>query len=161
MSKYVFRPYSASYPKLYEAEAAKIEPLLPEGALIEHVGSTAVPGIGRNGIIDLAIGSGDFEGVKSALIALGYEFRPQYSVEERLYFVRFDEKQRYHVHLTHSDGRLWKELTCVRDYLRGHPEALREYAAIKEKAASVEGITGEQYRALKAPFLEAILRKLF
>lgn len=55
MNKYVFKPYSALFPNLFAKEKARIVQHFLFPASIEHVGSTAVPGLGGKGIIDIAI----------------------------------------------------------------------------------------------------------
>lgn len=46
MKKYVFKPYDSVYPKLSEAEKNRIRKVLGSNDLIEHIGSTSVPGLG-------------------------------------------------------------------------------------------------------------------
>lgn len=55
MKKYVFKPYSNIFPELFQKEKERISSNLKELLVIEHVGSTAVPGLGGKGIIDSAI----------------------------------------------------------------------------------------------------------
>lgn len=155
MKKYVFKPYSEQFPGLFEREKKRILAVLG-GLSIEHVGSTAVPGLGGKGIIDIAIGAKreDFERAKAALVGLGYEFRPSFSTSERLYFVSFlpDEDEgtrRYHVHVVEPEGAEWRQLVGFRDYLRLHPEEAREYAEIKKAAALEADEDGKKYRQLK------------
>ncbi len=92
---------------------------------IEHVGSTAVPGLGGKGIIDIAIGVEKecMEDIKNKLQELGYEFRPSFSTPDRFYFIIYlpdpeEDRRRYHIHLTYLESKEWKELIGFRDYLR-------------------------------------------
>lgn len=156
MKKYVFKPYSANFPRLFEAEKKRLLAALKRPAKIEHVGSTAVPGLGGKGIIDIAIAveRQDLELISKQLQELGYEFRPNFSTSERLYFVNFlpdseEETRRYHIHLTYLDSKEWKELVGFRDYLRTHPEEAKEYAEIKKRAAIAANQDGKKYRQLK------------
>lgn len=55
MKKYVFKPYKESFPELFDNEKKRIAALLGTDPVIEHIGSTAVPGLGGKGIIDIAI----------------------------------------------------------------------------------------------------------
>ena len=55
MKKYLFKPYSKIFPDLFEREKERISSHIKEDLVIEHVGSTAVPGLGGKGIIDIAI----------------------------------------------------------------------------------------------------------
>ncbi len=95
------------------------------------------------------------------LQSLGYEFRPQFSTPERFYFIIYlpdpeEETRRYHIHLTYPESSDWKELIGFRDYLRGHPQAIHEYAELKKKAAMEADQDGKLYRKLKEPIFKKI-----
>lgn len=161
MKKYVFKPYHENFPKLFNDERKRIAALLGTGAIIEHIGSTAVPGLGGKGIIDIAIAvkKENLSKVSQQLQSLGYEFRPTFSTPDRLYFIIYlpdieEGTRRYHVHLTYPENHEWKEFLSFRDYLRRHPEATQEYAKLKQKAAQEANHEGEQYRKLKKPMFE-------
>jgi GrpB-like predicted nucleotidyltransferase (UPF0157 family) len=164
MKKYVFKPYSARFPTLFLAEKARISERISECIDIQHVGSTAVPGLGGKGIIDIAIAidPSDTHKVSAKLQELGYEFRKNGSTEERLFF-RADlpdeeeSKRRYHVHLTFPDSKECKNLLLFRDYLRAHPNVAKEYAKLKKEAAELANENGPEYRRLKAHIFKQIL----
>jgi len=84
--------YDPRWPALFEEERARllasIGPLL---AAIEHVGSTAVPGLAANPIIDMMGGVrelGEVIRYVAPLEGIGYEYVPQYEayIPERRYF---------------------------------------------------------------------------
>ena len=163
MNKYAFKPYSAVFPKLFSKEKARIAAHLPSSTSIEHVGSTAIPGLGGKGIIDIAIAidKTDMEKVKSALQGLGYEFRPSFSTSDRFYFIIYlpdpeEGSRRYHIHLTYPSSKEWKELIGFRDYLLAHPEAVAEYASLKKQAASAANQDGNLYRKMKEPMFQKV-----
>lgn len=163
MKKYVFDPYDNLFPILFEAEKKRILTQSNKALHIEHVGSTAVPGLGGKGIIDIAILAlkNDMAEISIVFQNLGYELRPSFSTSDRLYFVGKlpDPKKktrRYHIHLTHPGSPIWKELIGVRDYLKHHPNAVKEYAEIKQQAV-LNHQEGEEYRKIKDPFLKKIL----
>lgn len=163
MSKYVFKPYSKIFPKLFEEEKKRIETHLKNARAIEHVGSTAIPGLGGKGIIDIAIAVEKAWVKESAkkLQQMGYEFRPSFSTDDRLYFIIYlpdpeEEKRRYHIHLTYLESSVWKELIDFRDYLQTHPKEVEEYANIKKQAAREANHAGEKYRKLKEPFFKKV-----
>ena len=89
MKKYVFRPYSEIFPELFQKEKDRITVQLKPLCIIEHIGSTAIVGLGGKGIIDIGIATNkeDMEIVSRHLQKLGYEFRPTYSTSERFYFI--------------------------------------------------------------------------
>ncbi|MBS0650177.1 MAG: GrpB family protein [Verrucomicrobia bacterium] len=167
MKKYVYKPYDPLFVELFQKEKERILGHVRNIAAIEHVGSTAVPGLGGKGIIDLAIGvdKSSFEAVSKELIGLGYEFRVNGSTEERLFF-RIDlpdpkEKvRRYHVHLLVHQSLVWKELVGFRNHLIAHPSVLEQYAEMKKLAASSADGDGEAYRKLKDPFIQQALKSL-
>lgn len=164
MKKYVFKPYSAIFPELFQKEKKRIASHLKEALYIEHVGSTAVPGLGGKGIIDIAIATKkeDMNAVSEQLQSLGYEFRPTFSTPDRFYFIIYlpdpeEESRRYHLHLTYPENTEWKDLIGFRDYLRNHPEELEEYAEMKRQAAIEANHDGEHYRKLKEPMFQKII----
>lgn len=142
MKKYVFRPYSKIFPELFQKEKERIASNVNLQLVIEHVGSTAVPGLGGKGIIDIAIAvdKENMESVSKQIQAIGYEFRPTFSTLDRFYFITYltdseEENRRYHVHLTYPENSEWKQFLGFRDYLRSHPKETKEYSELKEQAA--------------------------
>lgn len=164
-TKYIFEPYDDALPALFVAEKRRLLAKIPS-IQIEHVGSTAVPGLGGKGIIDIAIlaRQEDLASVSDALEQLGYTFKPAYSTSERLYFITYlpdpiKGTRRYHIHLTYPGSSIWQELTHLRDYLIAHPQARQEYAALKKQAIASQQ-EGQDYRMAKDPFLKNILHKI-
>lgn len=166
MKKYVFKPYSNIFPELFRKEKERIASRVTKAIAIEHVGSTAVPGLGGKGIIDIAIAvpKDAMDSTIKELQSLGYEFRPSFSTPDRAYFVIFlpdpeEETRRYHVHLTFPESNEWEELIGFRDYLREHPEEALEYAELKRKAALEANHEGEKYRKIKEPMFKRAHQK--
>lgn len=167
MKKYVYKPYDPLFVRLFQTEKERILRHIRNVAAIEHIGSTAVPGLGGKGIIDLIIGvdKSSLEIVSKELIGLGYEFRASGSAEERLFF-RIDLPdpkkgvRRYHVHLLVHQSSVWKELVGFRDYLIAHPSVLQQYAKMKKLAASSAKGDKEAYRKFKDPFIRQALKSL-
>jgi GrpB-like predicted nucleotidyltransferase (UPF0157 family) len=160
MKKYVFKPYNKIFPDLFEKEKKRITSNVNLQLIIEHIGSTAVPGLGGKGIIDIAIAvdKKDMDSASKQLQAMGYEFRPLFSTVDRLYFITYlidpeEDNRRYHIHLTYPENREWENFLKFRDYLIRYPNEAQEYAELKKKA--LEGSDeGERYRKLKEPFFK-------
>jgi GrpB-like predicted nucleotidyltransferase (UPF0157 family) len=92
---------------------------------------------------------------------LGYEFRGEMGVPGRRYFRKGTSYPReFNVHVVEFDGGLWRSNLAFRDYLREHPEAIKEYGALKRRLVSKPG-GGEldQYAAGKAAFIAEIVRR--
>lgn len=166
MNNYVFKPYNKAFPQLFKKEKERITSCIQANLMIEHVGSTAVPGLEGKGIIDIAVAAEtkEFDSISKKLQDLGYTLRLLWSTPDRLFF-RADLPdlqegiRRYHVHLTHEESQDWKGLIAFRDYLRSHPEDAENYAELKKKAATEVKEDGEKYRKLKDPFFKEILAK--
>ncbi len=164
MSKYVFKPYSKIFPDLFLAEKKRIFSAVGEELEIEHVGSTAVPGLGGKDIIDMAISSEKKDLVLLKLKELGYGFYPEFSTESRLFFKtdRPDPEETmrtYHIHLMSSQSEELKDMLFFREYLKSNPEEARIYADIKKRASTEAHENGMLYRKLKEPFMKEILKK--
>jgi GrpB-like predicted nucleotidyltransferase (UPF0157 family) len=165
VNKYVFKSSSSLFPVLFEHERQRIAAYLTRPATIEHVGSTAVPGLGGKGIIDLAIAGApaDLAQLAGELQAAGYEFRPQAGTAERRFFRMdrpdpLDGSRRYHIHLTEQASPEWDAMLAFRNYLRTHPAEAAAYAHAKQVAAEQASGDGQRYMDLKTPLLEHLLQ---
>lgn len=163
MQKYIFKVYSQIFPELFQKEKIRIISGLNISCCIEHIGSTAVPGLGGKGIIDIgiAVDKNKMELISKQLQALGYEYRPNFSTSDRLYFITFrpdveEDNRRYHIHLTYPENDEWKNFLGLRDYLIKHPKELKEYAEVKRMAVLEANQNGEKYRNIKDPILKKI-----
>jgi GrpB-like predicted nucleotidyltransferase (UPF0157 family) len=164
VNKYVFKPYMGQFPLLFDREKQRLATFLTCPACIEHIGSTAVAGLGGKGIVDIAIAVAPacLTQASADLQCAGYAFRPQAGSSER-WFHRMDRPdpiegtRRYHVHLTHPETGEWRAMLALRDYLRTHPDAAAAYAHAKQIAAEQAVGDGQRYMEAKSPVLEQIL----
>jgi GrpB-like predicted nucleotidyltransferase (UPF0157 family) len=109
------------------------------GALewIEHVGSTAIPGIHAKPVLDIAAVVHPFpliEDRREALGKLGYEYRGEAGIPGREFF-RTNPRTR-HLHLFTFDSEAFFGHVFFRDYLRAHQQKALEYEALKLELAS-------------------------
>lgn len=160
--------YDPRWSALFEEERARLfastGPLL---AAIEHVGSTAVPGLAANPIIDIMGGArelGEVTRYVAPLEGIGYEYVPQYEayIPERRYFRKPRTGQgprTHHLHIVELTSTFWHRQLLFREYLRTHPVALREYADLKRRLAAEYGDDGRGYSDAKRPFIESILKR--
>jgi GrpB-like predicted nucleotidyltransferase (UPF0157 family) len=104
---------------------------------IEHVGSTAIPGIHAKPVLDIAAVVHPFplsEQGRDALAELGYEYRGEAGIPGREFF-RTDPRTR-HLHLFTFDSEAFFQHVFFRDYLRAHPEKALEYEKLKLELAA-------------------------
>jgi GrpB-like predicted nucleotidyltransferase (UPF0157 family) len=128
--------YDPQWPVLFAAEVQRISVGLPAGVTIEHIGSTAVPGLLTKPIIDIMLGAQPYykiEVVRAALVDLGYEDMGEAGVPGRIYFRR-RSRGAFNIALVSHGGLLWVANIALRDHLRRSLEARREYAEIKRRA---------------------------
>jgi len=122
---------------LYVAEASRIERALADsGPVVEHIGSTAVP-LRAKPIIDIqvAVPERDVPSVIEALAGLGYEHHGDGGVPGRAYLTtRPVEDPAFNVHVFAAGNPLLNDNRMIRDYLRDHPDAAREYEQVKARA---------------------------
>jgi GrpB-like predicted nucleotidyltransferase (UPF0157 family) len=161
----VIEEYDPAWPKKFEEERVLLEGVFPETAVIEHIGSTAVPGLAAKPIIDIVIGVSRLDEAEARvqdLALLGYEYVPEYeaSIPERRYFRKPRHGIReYHLHCVLTGSDFWRRHLAFRNYLRVHPEEAGAYATLKKQLAAVAANDRVGYTDGKGPFIGAILRK--
>lgn len=153
--------YDVRWPALFAAEAQRIlRHCGPLPLVLEHVGGTSIPGMSAKPILDIAAGrptGSPLEEYVTALTQAGYEHRGERGVPGRQYFRR-GQPRSYHVHLVEHDGALWRDYLAFRDYLRTHPEALRQFAETKRTLATLFASDRQGYMEAKSSHVDAILR---
>ena len=162
----VVLPYEEYWVQAFELIKSEIQEALGSLALrIEHVGSTSVRGLSAKPIIDIDVVIKDysvFDAVAAALEEIGYHHEGDLGIAMREAF-RYDSKehlQKRHLYVCPQDSPELKRHVAFRDYLRSHPEAVREYSRIKEEGAALYPNDIEQYIQHKSPFIEKIYREL-
>ncbi len=165
MKKYVFNKYEEKFPELYRREKTKLKKILPRNVKIEHVGSTAILGLGGKGIIDILIASSkkDIQKIKKKLIKGGYEFKSKAGDKNRLFFeknYKYQRKvRRVHAHVTIINSKVWKGTIAVKDYLKQNKRIAKKYEQIKKKAVHNAKGEGKKYQDYKKSFLDTIEKK--
>jgi GrpB-like predicted nucleotidyltransferase (UPF0157 family) len=154
--------YDPWWPARFDEEKSRIEEVLGSRAIaIEHVGSTAVPGLGAKPIIDIMVGvpdlGGAFAGCSAALQGIGYLYVPR-RLPDRHFFHRGPWGARtHHLHLTEFGGAMWERYLLFRDYLRTHPDVARQYFEFKRQVAARPNIDRPAYNAAKRPFIDGVI----
>lgn len=162
--KYSFRVFSKKYKTYFNKENCKLKKILPF-AKIEHVGSSAVRGLGGKGIIDILISVPIKKlnlSIKKIQL-LKYEFKPKSGSKERKFFqkiIKYNKKERrVHLHLTNNNSKTARSMIAVRNYLKENPTSLKEYEKVKKKAVKFAKGNGKKYLKCKSVFLKKIEKK--
>jgi GrpB-like predicted nucleotidyltransferase (UPF0157 family) len=153
------------WPRAFEHLAAELRAALGKLAVaIEHVGSTAVPGLVAKPILDLAIGlarDADAERVISAIERLGYVFRGDKGDTDGLLFV-LEDRPAYriaHVHVVPHGGAKWHQYLAFRGRLRADPDARAAYSRVKRTLGEQFAGDRQAYTAGKATFVAELLSR--
>ena len=119
--------------------AADVRSALSSAAqAVEHVGSTAVPGLLAKPIIDVAIGlrpDALVDEVSEKLSGLGWIYRGDAGEDGGWVFVMEDAPWHRvaHAHAVPYEGDQWKRYITFRDLLRRDPDARRIYEQAKQR----------------------------
>lgn len=130
---------------------------------IEHIGSTAVPGMIAKPIIDIALGMNAFPpsaGLIKTVCELGYESLGEAGVPGRHYF-RYRGIVNFNVHAMQVNGSLWANNLVLRDYLRSSPAARERYAAAKREAVASGHTMLLAYSSAKGALLLQLLQEAY
>jgi GrpB-like predicted nucleotidyltransferase (UPF0157 family) len=125
---------------------------------IEHIGSTAVPGIEAKPIIDVLVTVDEVEDEARylpAIVELGYELRVR---EDRHRMFRPASRDA-HVHVCAEGGREQHDYLLLRDWLRHSAEDRGAYAGLKRKLAIEDWPDVNYYARAKSPLISEILAR--
>ena len=151
--------YDVAWPARFRELAAPMRAALGDVALrIDHIGSTAVPGLAAKPVIDVQVSVASFEPLdafRRPLEALGYVFRAENTERTKRYFREPPGAGRTHIHVRLLGHWNQQFALLFRDYLRGHPEVAARYAALKRDLAARYRRPEERqlYTEAKDPFI--------
>lgn len=156
--------YDPGWPAAFRAERDRIAAALGGLAVeIQHMGSTAVPGLGAKPVIDIMLGLRSLDDVDACVApmeSLGYEYKGEYGIPGRHYFRLVRDGRRTHqVHTVVCDGDFWRRHLLFRDYLRAHPDEARRYYELKLELAERYRDDREGYTEAKSEFIEAAIER--
>ena len=157
-------PYNTLWPSLFEFERALLKDRLAEWLFgpIEHVGSTAIPGMPAKAIIDIMAAVSSLEASRSAIDVLansGYVHFP-YRPDIMHWFCKPSAAFRtHHLHLVPLGSKRWIECLAFRDAIRADSALAAEYAALKSRLAQKFKFDREAYTEGKAPFIGRVLHR--
>ena len=160
-SPLVIADYDPDWPRLFEREAASVLASVAGVRRVEHVGSTAVPGMDAVPTIDLLAGCASPAAVEGpGLARLGYaEVGVAGGAEpaRRLFWKGTEAYQTYHLHLVPDGGPFWGRSLAFRDRLRADLGLAERYAHHKRQAARQFAGDPAAYAEAKASFVDAVL----
>lgn len=154
--------YDPAWPALYAREAARLRRALGDRALlVEHVGSTSVPGLAAKPIVDVLLAvadSADEAAYLPALEAAGYMLRirePDWHEHRLLKGPDTD----VNLHVFSAGSREVERMLLFRDRLRAVDEDRERYVAAKRALAERRWEHTQQYADAKTPVVEEIIAR--
>lgn len=154
-------------------------------ATVEHIGSTSVAGLAAKPVIDILVGlddETDLDQVPVLLKGKNYAYYEKYNEDMpyRRFFVLLKQSpvalglpecilpgddipakmqdhdlRIAHIHVIPAQSEHWLRHIAFRDYLRSHPDARKQYQALKEQLVKREWEDGNDYNDGKDAFIKA------
>lgn len=171
----LIQPYDPKWPKDFLAIKQILQAGLPHHQLVvEHIGSTAIPGLPAKPIIDIDIiyqHTAEFEHITEALLRLNYYHNGDQGLVGREVFKRTTPSSKHpvldtikhHLYVCPANSIPLKEHLLFRNYLRQHNWAREAYAQLKHEIATSSNQSKKAYAKLKEhaakPFVNSILQK--
>ncbi len=148
---------------------ARLRFVFPDVESIEHIGSTAVPGMYAKDLVDLQMVVPDLAAAER-VAAMGHlagfvsaglihdidrdgRETPEYCICDA------DPGRPVNVHIRPRDSIVWRDTLLLRDWLRAVPEGRAEYIVLKRELAMVPGGNVDQYSNDKMPWISDALRR--
>lgn len=162
--------YDPRWPRFFDEEKTNILRVIgPMIVSVEHIGSTAVPGLAAKPIIDIMAGVrhlSDATWCIQPLRTLRYEYVPEYEklIPDRRYFHKrsmqgMEHGSTHHLHMVEDGSEFWSRQLLFRDYLRDHPEEARRYADLKKTLAARYSSDRERYTSAKTDYIQEIVAR--
>jgi len=153
--------YDVSWPIRFQEEAELLRRALSPWLIgpIEHIGSTAIPGLAAKPVIDIMAGVETLDASRPAItaaIAPEYCYAPYQTDVEHWFCKPSPAFRTHHLHLIPVNSPRWLRPIAFRDYLRGHADVAAEYEALKRRLAHAHHLDREAYTQAKAPFINRI-----
>ncbi len=160
--EYSFCEYDKNWPHKFSQIKTFLAGVFGDKAIsINHIGSTSIPGMKAKPVIDVLVIVHKIQRLEEEIKVMskaGYTWGENYIEPNSLIFFKTvsGEKKIENIHVCEKGSPKTKQFIVMRDYLRSHPEKVKEYSDLKEKNANLFPTDYPTYRAAKAPYLEQL-----
>jgi dephospho-CoA kinase len=135
---------------------------------LDHVGSTAVPGLAAKDVLDIQVVVTDLavaERLADDLVGAGLIRRDRRWCEsardgttwEKAMATNADPGRAVNCHIRPADSPAWRDALLLRDWLRAHPDGVREYVELEHRLAAQQWDSIDAYATAKSPFVASAL----
>jgi GrpB-like predicted nucleotidyltransferase (UPF0157 family) len=156
----ILTEYDESWSGLFVEESENLKRVMGDLIVsLEHIGSTAIPGLLAKPVIDIMM-SVRFQReplvYSGRLLELGYHHMGHEDEPSRIFFWKVRPRT-HHLHVVEHGGTAYLEHLTLRDTLRKDSEAMREYAKLKKCLAVQYRNDRDEYCASKQSFIRKVL----
>jgi GrpB-like predicted nucleotidyltransferase (UPF0157 family) len=158
--------YDAAWPDRFAEQRRAVEAMLAPWLCgpVEHIGSTAVPGLRAKPVIDMLAPVGSLASAHAAVPLLeqaGWLFWPDDPCRHyRLWFLRpRPEARTHHLQVMEGEQPQTIALLAFRDALRADAGLRSQYAGLKDQLARQHPGNRNAYTNGKADFVEQVLQQ--
>ena len=154
-------PYCDRWPVLFAEEECAIRAAVGHIVLdVQHIGSTAVPGLLAKPILDIGVALRDTADVGrcvTPLAALGYEFLGDRGCVGDWFFAKGpDDLRTHYIHMVERTSSDWSNYLAFRDALAADEHARNEYASLKLRLLKEAGGNRDAYTEGKGQFVRRV-----
>jgi putative glutamine amidotransferase len=158
---YAIGPYDPDWPTRFETESRAIRSALGGQAVrIDHVGSTAVPGLAAKPTVDIQVSVRSMvprSAYVELLVQVGYQWAIDPWTDEHEFFSKeVGEERSFHVHVCPEGSEWERRHIAFRDWLRANPEDAARYERLKRELAERHPRDIYGYATAKTSFIQAI-----
>ena len=157
--------HDPSWSALFAKERESLHRTLGDlAADVQHVGSTAVPGLPAKPILDIALAVRVLDLVPhivEQLTRIGYIYRGDGGDDGGHLFIRESEPdiRTVHVHVVEQSTTQWKNYLLFRELLRDDTNVRKRYTDIKKDLAKRFCDDRKSYTAAKDEFIQGVLKE--
>lgn len=152
--------YNPDWKKMYQKEVKKIKKVMKNQLVdVQHIGSTAIPGIKAKPVIDILVIVKDIKKVdmyNDDMKRLGYEAMGEYGIKQRRFFMKGGNNRTHHIHVFERGNKEVKRHINFRNFLIAHPEEARQYSDLKAELAERYRYDIEEYIKGKSSLIKEI-----
>jgi GrpB-like predicted nucleotidyltransferase (UPF0157 family) len=161
--------WKTEFTNLKEVLSKKLDVYNPD---VQHIGSTAIPGLFAKPVLDIDIiiaNKANLKGVSEILEKAGYKNKGEQGIAGRFAFRQSSARtpnmenlrtwQEHHLYVCYSDSLALKNHLAFRDALLNDIRLVKEYSDLKITLTKENGITREMYSKLKTDFILSVLTK--
>ena len=156
--------YDPNWKKQYKEEENKIKAILGDNcAGLYHIGSTVIKGMKAEPVIDILVVVKKMhmaDGKIQEFLDAGYEYKGEYGVEGRRFYVKGGEQPTCHIHM--FEEKCPKDITrffSVSNYLATHEEERKEFEALKVRLAQEHAEDYDAYCKGKKEYIDSLEEK--